>query len=100
MSLNRYPRPLLRRDRWQSLNGPWRFVFDDEMRYRAPDEIRDWPLHIEVPFAPEARLSGIGDTGFHRCCWYQRNCDVVCDPGGRVILHFGAVDYRARVWVN
>jgi beta-galactosidase/beta-glucuronidase len=102
MPVDRYPRPLLRRSQWQSLNGPWRFLFDDEARYRAPADIDAWPLVIRVPFAPEARLSGLGDTGFHRCCWYQRNFDLGRDPGasGRVILHFGAVDYRARVWVN
>src|SRR3989337_1375253 len=102
MPVNRYPRPLLRRARWQSLNGPWLFLFDDELRYRAPGDIDEWPLTIQVPFAPEARLSGIGDTGFHRCCWYQRDFDLdrAGDGGGRVILHFGAVDYRARAWVN
>jgi beta-galactosidase/beta-glucuronidase len=82
------------------LNGPWRFVFDDELRYRVPRDIAQWPLTIQVPFAPEAKLSGIGDTGFHRCCWYQRNLDLKRHENTRVILHFGAVDYRARVWVN
>lgn len=102
MSVNRYPRPLLRRSQWQSLNGPWRFLFDDEMRHRSPRDIDEWPLTIEVPFAPEAKLSGIGDTGFHRCCWYQRHFDVPRAPGsnGRVILHLGAVDFHARVWIN
>jgi beta-galactosidase/beta-glucuronidase len=102
MSVNRYPRPLLRRSQWQSLNGPWRFLFDDEMRHRLPRDIGEWPLIIQVPFAPEAKMSGIGDTGFHRCCWYQRDFDATREAGsgGRVILHFGAVDFRARVWVN
>ncbi len=102
MSVTRYPRPQLRRDQWQSLNGPWRFSFDDELRYRVPRDLGAWPLTIEVPFAPEAKLSGIGDTGFHRCCWYQREFDLAPDRGTnrRVMLHFGAVDYRARVWVN
>jgi beta-galactosidase/beta-glucuronidase len=54
---------------------------------------------IEVPFAPESIRSGIHDTGFHATCWYERDFEVL--PGGdRVLLHFGAVDYRARVWVN
>ncbi|MET0534535.1 MAG: glycoside hydrolase family 2 TIM barrel-domain containing protein [Steroidobacter sp.] len=102
MSVNRYPRPLLRRSQWQSLNGSWKFLFDDEMRHRAPEDVGEWPLVIQVPFAPEARLSGIGDTGFHRCCWYQRTFDISREPGSgtRVILHFGAVDFVARVWVN
>jgi len=98
MPVSAYPRPQLRRAQWLSLNGPWRFAFDNELRYAAPADIEKWPLTIEVPFAPEARRSGIGDTGFHRSCWYER--DFEFQPGDRVILHFGAVDYHARVWVN
>lgn len=99
MSDHRYPRPLLRRAHWTSLNGAWRFAFDDDLRYRSPAEVSEWPLSIEVPFAPECTRSGIGDTGFHRCCWYERDFDLSIETG-RVILHFGAVDYHARVWVN
>ncbi|HET9445216.1 MAG TPA: hypothetical protein VFO35_03105, partial [Steroidobacteraceae bacterium] len=101
-----YPRPQLRRSEWLNLNGPWRFIFDNELRYSAPGDITEWPLTIEVPFAPESRRSGIHDTGFHRSCWYQRDFEFqpgAATPGkrrGRVILHFGAVDYHARVWVN
>lgn len=95
-----YPRPQLRRAQWYSLNGNWRFTFDEQM-HRSPDEIDSWPLTIQVPYAPESTRSGIGNTGFHRYCWYQREFDLPL-PGaqGRVILHFGAVDYLARVWVN
>jgi beta-galactosidase/beta-glucuronidase len=106
MPLSAYPRPQLRRAQWLNLNGPWRFAFDNELRYTAPAEVERWPLTIEVPFAPEARRSGIGDTGFHRSCWYERDFEFRAaeadrkQPGGRVILHFGAVDYHARVWVN
>ena len=101
-----YPRPQLRRTQWLSLDGPWRFAFDDQLRYGAPGQIEHWPLRIEVPFAPESKRSGIGDTGFHRACWYERDFDLRPDgpehvgPRSRVILHFGAVDYHARVWVN
>lgn len=64
-----------------------------------PSDIANWSQHIEVPFAPESILSGIHDTGFHPNCWYERQFEV--NPGNnRVLLHFGAVDYRARVWVN
>jgi beta-galactosidase/beta-glucuronidase len=94
-----YPRPLLRRAHWTSLNGTWRFTFDPERRYSHPSQIREWPLAIRVPFPPESTASGIGDTTFHPASWYQRDFDVVPD-GDRVILHFGAVDYAARVWVN
>ena len=52
-----------------------------------------------MPFAPESVKSGIGDTNFHANCWYDREFDVP-HTESRVLLHFGAVDYRARVWVN
>lgn len=94
-----YPRPQLRRAHWQSLDGEWRFAFDDDMQWREPRDVPNWPLRIQVPFAPECPRSGIADSGFHRACWYQ--CDIELTPdGGRVLLHFGAVDYLARVWVN
>ncbi|MFC5512087.1 glycoside hydrolase family 2 protein [Massilia jejuensis] len=99
MSQFEYPRPQLVRDNWISLNGKWRFCFDDEMRFKLPGEVTEWTHEIEVPFAPETKMSGIGDTGFHRVCWYEREFTVMPNEG-RTILHFGAVDYSARVWVN
>jgi beta-galactosidase/beta-glucuronidase len=81
------------------LNGKWRFLFDDNRAFETPGEIRKWPLSIQVPYPPESRASGVGDRGFHRVCWYERNFDVQAQSG-RVILHFGAVDYAAKVWVN
>jgi beta-galactosidase/beta-glucuronidase len=99
MSQFEYPRPQLVRDQWMSLNGKWRFRYDDEMRCKLPGDVRDWTHEINVPFAPETKASGIGDTGFHCACWYER--DFKATPAaGRTILHFGAVDYSARVWVN
>ena len=94
-----YPRPQLQRAQWTNLNGAWRFRYDDERALTTPQDIENWPLRIRVPFPPESQASGIGDTGFHKACWYERDFDCVPD-GGRVILRFGAVDYSARVWVN
>jgi hypothetical protein len=94
-----YPRPQLERPSWTSLNGPWRFCFDPERRYSNPSDIETWPARITVPYPPESKASGLGDRGFHHTVWYERDFDV--EPGaGRVILHFGAVDYAAKVWVN
>ena len=98
-TLHGYPRPQLQRAQWQSLDGPWRFLFDDDKRYRRPGDIGTWSRTIEVPYPPESQRSGIGDRGFHGRCWYQREF-IVQPDGGRIILHFGAVDYNARVWVN
>ena len=84
-----YPRPQFVRAAWQNLNGPWRFSFD------APALDRT----IQVPFAYQTALSGIHDTSFHREVWYER--EFIPDRAdGRLLLHFGAVDYRCRVWVN
>ena len=94
-----YPRPQLVRAQWQSLNGPWRFAFDNDRRYRLPSDAIAWTHDIIVPFPPESQASGVGDRGFHRACWYQR--EFMLEPGGPcVLLHFGAVDYQATVWLN
>jgi beta-galactosidase/beta-glucuronidase len=94
-----YPRPQLQRAHWVSLDGPWRFAFDDGKRFSHPHDVDGWPLEIVVPYPIESQASGIGDRGFHQACWYERDFNVEAGDD-RVILHFGAVDYRARVWVN
>ena len=99
MSEFMYPRPQLVRDNWLCLNGTWKFTFDDDKRYVLPADEIEWTHEIQVPFAPEAAASGIGDQGFHQVCWYQREFDLM--PGeGRVLLHCGAIDYSATIWVN
>src|SRR5215216_656368 len=94
-----YPRPQMQRSNWTSLNGPWRFCYDDTHKFTLPSQIKSWPLEIIVPFPPESNASGIGDKGFHSLCWYEREFDCI-PPMGRILLHFGAVDYAARVWIN
>jgi beta-galactosidase/beta-glucuronidase len=94
-----YPRPQLQRPNWTPLNGSWRFFFDDEQRFASPADIREWPQRITVPYPPESEASGISDRRLHRTCWYERDFEVDARDQ-RVILHFGAVDYAAKVWVN
>ena len=96
-----YPRPQLRRPQWQSLDGIWQFAFDDAARWALPADVA-FDRHITVPYAPESQRSGIADTGFHPRCWYHRTVELAADPAAdqRVLLHFGAVDYEATVWVN
>lgn len=94
-----YPRPQLQRSHWLCLNGQWKFTFDDAGKFSRPSDIPDWSYRIQVPFAPESIQSGIHDLGFHPNCWYEREFEIG-PSNGRVLLHFGAVDYRARVWVN
>ena len=72
-----YPRPQLRRSQWTSLNGIWRFQFDDDRKFSLPSDITEWPMQIVVPFPPESTASGIGDRGFHRGCWYERDFESV-----------------------
>ena len=94
-----YPRPMLERPEWLNLNGPWDFAIDADARWSTPEQV-DWKSTILVPFAPETPASGIGDTGFYRSVWYQRTFDVPKLGNKRLIVHFGAVDHSAKVWVN
>jgi beta-galactosidase/beta-glucuronidase len=95
-----HPRPLLERDGWISLNGIWNFAIDSDARWRLPHEV-EWNEQIRVPFSPETKASGIDRRGFFRACWYSRQIrGPKLTNGQRLILHFGAVDYEATVWVN
>jgi beta-galactosidase/beta-glucuronidase len=95
-----YPRPMLRRKEWTSLNGEWDFAIDDSGHWDHPDGV-EWNTTIVVPFAPESQASGVGRTDLFRACWYRAELDtpaIVADQ--RLLLHFGAVDYFATVWIN
>jgi beta-galactosidase/beta-glucuronidase len=95
-----YPRPQLVRDTWGSLDGPWDFAIDAEARWRIPEEVV-WDRRILVPFAPETEASGVGEQGFFQACWYRRRLEVPeLAPDERLVIHFGAVDYAATVWVD
>ncbi len=99
-----HPRPQLAREGWSDLRGPWGFAHDDEDRGLAegwPTQAAPFTRTIIVPFPPESPASGIGETGFHPVVWYRRTFDTTMHGDGkRLLLHFGAVDYRATVWVN
>ncbi|AKF03838.1 glycoside hydrolase family 2 protein [Sandaracinus amylolyticus] len=95
-----YPRPLLRRADWTSLDGEWELAIDAEGRHRTSSEVQ-FDRRIVVPFSPETTKSGIGDTGLYDVLWYRRLVHIPeLAHGQRLILHFGAVDYRASLWVN
>jgi beta-galactosidase/beta-glucuronidase len=95
-----YPRPLLQRAQWISLNGIWAFAADRDAIWRHPREVT-WDQRIRVPFAPETPSSGIDDPSFLRACWYRTALAIpAIDEGSRVLLHFGAVDYEATVWID
>ena len=90
-----YPRPRLRRDAWLCLNGEWEFAFGEA----APGEPLD--RTITVPFAYQWAKSGIGDRRVEGIVSYARTFEVPdAWREGLVLLHFGAVDYEATIWVN
>jgi beta-galactosidase/beta-glucuronidase len=99
-----HPRTQLARERWTDLSGPWGFAYDDAdvgLRQGWPERSDVFDRTITVPFPPESRASGIGDPSPHPVVWYRREFQAPPrEPGERLLLHFGAVDYRAQVWVN
>lgn len=98
-----YPRPQLFRARWLNLNGPWAFAFDPGLSgvARGLPQASALPGEILVPFCPESGLSGLGDPDFHPGVWYRRTFAVPEAWGAaRVLLHIGACDHDAFVWVN
>lgn len=98
-----YPRPQLVRDAWLCLNGEWEFEIDCAKSGEARGLVTAERLNgkITVPFCPESRLSGVEHTDFMPCVWYAKDLSIPSEwKGKRVLLHFGAVDYVATVWVN
>ncbi len=94
---NVHPMPQLRRERYQILNGEWDFAAWEQTQVPPA-----FPQKITVPFPPESRLSGIDGhfpEGYH--LFYRRSFAVPADwPKGRILLHIGAADQYAEVYVN
>ncbi len=98
-----YPRPRLVRDEWMNLNGKWQFEIDhsDTGNERKFWERTDFNSEIIVPFVPECKLSGLEYVDFMKAVWYRRTFEIPDSwKSGRVLIHFGAVDYRSQVWIN
>ncbi|WP_430438142.1 glycoside hydrolase family 2 protein [Pontibacter chitinilyticus] len=98
--LPEYPRPQLVRDDWQSLNGLWQYAVQPKAQQEtAPATFEG---HILVPYPIESALSGVGKlVGNDNVLWYKK---VITVPSKlrkqNVLLHFGAVDWQADVYVN
>lgn len=98
-----HPRPDFQRENWMNLNGVWQFEIDTKADGEKRGLMSGHNLErtITVPFCPESRLSGIGNRDFMTHVWYRRLFDLPpAMAGKRILLHFGAVDWHARVWVN
>jgi beta-galactosidase/beta-glucuronidase len=101
---------MLCREHWISLDGEWEFSYDDTdegVAARWFDQPGPGPFtrQIRVPFPPESPASGIGDRGIHPVVWYRRRIPRESLLEGatgprRVLIHFGAVDFRAQVWCD
>lgn len=96
-----HPRPHFYRESWENLNGTWEFELDPGRSGvdRRLFEAERFSRTITVPFCPESELSGVGEKDFLNAVWYRKKVEIHKD-GSRVLLHFGAVDYLCRVWVN
>lgn len=108
----RHPRPRLVRSAWHDLGGEWEFASESNPTSQLPmlvDGAPPLPLsqRIVVPYPPESPMSTVHETAPHDRVWYRRTLEPsdIDAAGGladgrRLLLHFGAVDYRARVWVD
>lgn len=104
LPLPEYPRPQMEREEWLNLNGKWDYMGGedkaDPVTATAPPQFPATPEKILVPFAPEAELSGIARNG-ETNLWYRRTITVPPTwKGKQVLLHFGAVDRIATVFIN
>ncbi|MHC5269841.1 glycoside hydrolase family 2 protein [Enterococcus sp. LJL98] len=103
MKRTEYPRPQLVRQEWLNLNGEWLFAYDDEKKGVEEHWYREkghYDKKINVPFVYQSKESGIEERVPHDVVWYQREFEIVNKPNARTILHFGAVDYEADIYIN
>lgn len=96
--LPEYPRPVMERGEWQTLNGLWNYAILPVGKQKPAN----FDGQILVPFAVESSLSGVQKrVGSDNELWYQREFTVPSKwKNNKILLHFGAVDWKADVWVN
>jgi len=98
-----YPRPQFERAEWRNLNGTWTYAFDFGRTgtERGMQSSTGFDATITVPFCPESKLSGVGYTDFISSIWYQRSITIPQEwEGKKTLLHFGAVDYEAHIYID
>ena len=98
LPLSEYPRPQFMRSAWMNLNGQW----DYRIRRSTAQEDTGWDGKILVPFCPESELSGVGRVlSPDETLTYRRSFSIPEEwKNRRVLLHFGAVDYKCSVILN
>ncbi len=96
--LPEYPRPQMERSEWKNLNGMWDYAIIPALE----SEPESWDGKILVPFSAESALSGVKKrVGPDNKLWYKKEFSIPSSwSGQRLMLHFGAVDWRTEVWVN
>ncbi|USW54063.1 Putative glycoside hydrolase, family 2, immunoglobulin-like beta-sandwich [Septoria linicola] len=115
-----YPHPDFIRSTlsWESLNGPWDFLFDDHDEGQVKSfHLQGLPTHssadgkpnakrtIQVPYVFQAPASGVHEKAVHQILWYERRIEDLRSAeekanGFRLLLRFGAVDYYAKIWLD
>ncbi|MFC6315361.1 glycoside hydrolase family 2 protein [Lapidilactobacillus achengensis] len=103
MMRQEFPDPQFERKNWMNLNGSWDFSFDfgKSGETRRFFERKSWKQKINVPFCPESELSGVHYLDFMSSVWYHRCFSINADQlKEKVFIHFGAINYRAQIWVN
>jgi beta-galactosidase/beta-glucuronidase len=96
--LPEYPRPIMERAEWQNLNGLWNYAIQPVGKQKPTN----YDGEILVPFAIESSLSGVQKrVGSENELWYEREFTVPSKwKNNKILLHFGAVDWKADVWIN
>ena len=98
-----HPNPAKQHSSFINLNGTWEFEFDNTLvgvdkKFYKREHLSG---KIEVPFCPESKLSGIGNTDFINAVWYRRDLDIPKNAlDGNILITFGAVDYESQVYIN
>lgn len=95
-----YPRPQMERSSWTCLNGDWDYAITAITN--TPGRPTAWNGKIRVPYALESVLSGCGGRLLkpEEYLWYTREINLDPKPGERILLHFGAVDFRTIVYLG
>ena len=98
-----HPKPQFEREDWLNLNGQWTYTFDfgKSGAERGFKDSNGFNGEITVPFCPESELSGVGYKDFIEMMWYQKDILIPDNwKDKKIILHFGAVDYVAEIFID